>query len=343
MDFEKGLLRRAGLAAAVLGAFLGVALAAASPASAGDAWSSITGAFGGDKPPEDTSGVIDYRPRPALVVPPTNDLPPPQAPGTASPTNAPNWPKPADASALTAARADSRRPAPTADSKIDSGAAQAVYLPDTGPNCNDLAGMPMCFNTPWGQEIDLPGAQKEPGKHGVTLSNAPTRQYLTDPPVTYMQAVQLSAAASENGAVMAAAGGQEQQKCMMPGWFGCPENQGVGQQGAGGQENPGGIDAGLGAAKQKCMFPGSFGCPAEQAGAQTASANDGAVPAASANASAGQDLPTKIAPPASPRPANKCQFPGWFGCPDTQASIDAGSGASTQKCMFPGVFGCPAN
>ncbi len=240
MDFERGLLRHIGLASTAVGAFLCVALPAASPAQAqasdGNMFSSVTNfvsaPFGGGKPAsvDDNNGVIDYRPRPALVVPPTNDLPPPQSQGARSP----DWPKDPDGTALRKAKADSRRPAPSAGSAAgaDAGPSQGVYVPVDGPNCNSVAGMPMCFTMPWGQEVTLPGAKKD--NQGVRLTTSASRKYLTDPPVTYMEAVQLSqnepghaqdqGGQKATGAVAAAPAPGEKPpvKCMFPGWFGCP-------------------------------------------------------------------------------------------------------------------------
>ncbi|MGB7092213.1 MAG: hypothetical protein WBD60_07475, partial [Methylovirgula sp.] len=64
--------------------------------------------FVGWGPSKTAQDGIDYTARPALVVPPKMDLPPPQAP-LAKPTD---WPNDPDAAARRRAEADSRRPAP---------------------------------------------------------------------------------------------------------------------------------------------------------------------------------------------------------------------------------------
>ncbi|MGB8278567.1 MAG: hypothetical protein WCF20_11645 [Methylovirgula sp.] len=397
MDLERGLLRHISLASTAVGAFLCVALPVASPAQAqaadGNMLNSVTNffsaPFGGGKPApaEDNDGVIDYRPRPALVVPPTNDLPPPQPAAARSP----DWPKDPDAAALRKAKADSRRPAPkaavagpeapqaeapapakraaddlrtlpegsldplwlartmTAPAKDDSPAAgdaapgQSVYLPPEGPNCNSVAGMPMCFTAPWGQEVALPGAVKGGGGQGVRLRTSASRKYLIDPPVTYLEAVPISQNAPGNaqaqggqkptGAAAAPAPGEKKppSKCMFPGWFGCPEqtpavqlsqrDPAIGQTqgaqpaaGATASAETGG--PGSQPAAKKCMFPGWFGCPEQRQvvqlsqGDSASGQTQGAQPAAGATASA------EIGGPASQPAAKTCMFPGWFGCPE---------------------------
>jgi hypothetical protein len=64
--------------------------------------------FVGWGPSKTAQDGIDYTARPALVVPPKMDLPPPQAP-LAKPAD---WPNDPDAAARRRAEADSRRPAP---------------------------------------------------------------------------------------------------------------------------------------------------------------------------------------------------------------------------------------
>ena len=89
----------------------GVALAAllaAGPAHAdGDMWNSMLGWVGmGHKANASTNGpddgAIDYTPKPALVVPPKMDLPPPQA-STSTPAD---WPHDPDATARVKAEAE---------------------------------------------------------------------------------------------------------------------------------------------------------------------------------------------------------------------------------------------
>lgn len=200
MNFERGLLRRMGLASTAVGAFLYAVLPMAEPAQAGDdnMFSSVTNffqaPFGGGKPGADKSNdrVIDYRPRPALVVPPSYNLPHPQS----SVTRSADWPKASDAAALREAKADSRRPAPLADqaaSDVASGdAGQESRIIRSGApapqsNCTSVAGMQVC--APWGK-ISLPGFGKDEADSGdIRLNAHPKRKYLTDPPVDYMEAV----------------------------------------------------------------------------------------------------------------------------------------------------------
>jgi hypothetical protein len=306
MEFDRGQLRRIGLASTAAGALLCATL----PVHAGDAWNPLSMIGGANKPADDSNGVIDYRPRPALVVPPSSDLPPPQA---SDPRSA-DWPKAPDATALKAAKADSRRPAPSMDSQVNGsgGPSQPVFLADKGPNCNSLAGMPMCFTTPWGQDVALPGAVKSDQLHGVVLNATPTRQYLTDPPANYLGAVPLPAHEehpASGGTAAAAPGataGQEPPKnCNTPGWFGCPETYNT-QPGAAQT----GWDVGVGKSTQQCVAPGLFGCPANPPAQTQASAS-----VATSTAPPPAQAPVPAPAPATP-PASKCATPGWFGCPE---------------------------
>ena len=215
MNFERGLLRRIGLASTAAGALLYAALPMAAPARAGNdnMLSSVTNffkaPFGGGTPTTDgdANEAIDYRPRPVLVVPPSYDLPPPQprAAGIA------DWPKEPDGVALRKAKADSRRPAPP----IDASAGDHTPSPDgvvatnastQSANCSGGTGKSACVAVPWRNSnafnlSQIPGLNLIPGlkKSGepaiVRLNSNPTRKYLTDPPVDYMEAVQLP----ENG------------------------------------------------------------------------------------------------------------------------------------------------
>ena len=136
----------------------GVALAAllaASPARAdGDMWNSMLGWVGlGHKQQQSPdNGTIDYTPRPALVVPPKMDLPPPQASlGTPA-----DWPHDPDATARIRAEADLRRPAPSSDSSSDQTPGDFVADADkTKPSPSwdrsswqYEAGKPICFYGP---------------------------------------------------------------------------------------------------------------------------------------------------------------------------------------------------
>jgi hypothetical protein len=232
MNFERGLLRHIGVASTAIG----VLVYAALPAQAdGNILSPITNfvaaPFGGGKkvaaPADDHNSVIDYRPRPALVVPPNTDLPPPHP----SVVRSADWPKDPDGPALRRAKADSRRLAPLSDSKLDddsadSGADSAPPPEQTAAmpsNCTMIGGMPICVATPWGK-VDLPGGggKAENAKGDVHLSSKPTRQYLTDPPVAYLAPVQITEADQKE----AKAAAKSETKCLIPtpGWFGCPSS-----------------------------------------------------------------------------------------------------------------------
>lgn len=186
MNFERGLLRRMGLASTAVGAFLYAVMPMAGPAQAGDdnMFSSVTNffaaPFGGGKPADNVNnGSIDYRPRPTLVVPPSYNLPPPQPHST----RAADWPKDPDATALNKARADSRRPAPLSDPA--AGGRQDIRVIKTdAPLPKDKCttfGMPLCL--PWGKHADNNGK--------LVLQSSMPRKYLTDPPVDYTEAVEI--------------------------------------------------------------------------------------------------------------------------------------------------------
>jgi hypothetical protein len=91
-------------------AWLAFVLPGAVPARADDNWWNNMLGFVGMGPKQPADDAIDYSARPALVVPPKMDLPPPQA---ALPKPA-DWPNDPDAAARRRAEADSRRPAPPA-------------------------------------------------------------------------------------------------------------------------------------------------------------------------------------------------------------------------------------
>src|SRR5579872_6834914 len=99
----------------------------AGPAMAEDGiWNSMLSFMGMGKSKDQVqSDSIDYSARPALVVPPKMDLPPPQT-AAAHPTD---WPKDPDAAARHRAEADSRRPAPPSDS-ADTSATQTADAQD---------------------------------------------------------------------------------------------------------------------------------------------------------------------------------------------------------------------
>jgi hypothetical protein len=184
----------------------GVALAAllaASPARAdGDMWNSMLGWVGmGHKTDASTSGpddgAIDYTPKPALVVPPKMDLPPPQA-STSTPAD---WPHDPDATARVKAEADSRRPAPSSDSSSDNSSGDFVADADKAkpdnPNgeseaCTDQAGKPICFYGPsglmnfakgWNMGGLFQSHSEDTSK--LRIGSEPPRQYLIQPPPGY--------------------------------------------------------------------------------------------------------------------------------------------------------------
>ncbi|MGP8233386.1 MAG: hypothetical protein ACLQL2_12110 [Methylovirgula sp.] len=183
--------------AAALGSVALAALLAAGPARAdGDMWNSMLGWVGlGHKQqqsPDD--GTIDYTPRPALVVPPKMDLPPPQ---TAQGTPA-DWPHDPDAAARARAEADSRRPAPSSDSSSDQSAGDFVADADKAKpsasgeseSCSDQAGKPICFYGPadlvnftkgWGTLFQ--GHPEDTSK--LRIGSEPPRKYLIQPPPGY--------------------------------------------------------------------------------------------------------------------------------------------------------------
>jgi hypothetical protein len=285
MEFDRGLLRHIGLASTAVGAFLCVA----SPAMAdGNMFGSVTNffsaPFGGNKG-DDNGDVIDYRQRPVLVVPPSNDLPPPHA----VVTRTANWPKDPDGTALRRAKADSRRPAPSSDSKLDPSQVDALAdTPDTPEkpsdrteSCSNVRGTPVCISMPSFNGIpgveNLFGANKSTTE--VHLSAHPHRKYLSDPPVTYLAPVEVSQDGGDGG-------------------------QGTGTVGA---AAPGGEQA-----PSQCMFPGWFGCPERQPVVRISQGGDASAPAQGAPA---QGAPAQGAPASQPA-AKKCMLPGWFGCPE---------------------------
>jgi hypothetical protein len=182
----------------------GVALATllvGGPARAdGDMWNSMLGWVGLGHKQQQTpdDGTIDYTPRPALVVPPKMDLPPPQA-STATPAN---WPHDPDAAARAAAAADSRRPAPSSDSSADDTSSTGFVADaakakpdDSGESetCSSAAGKPICFYGPssfvnftkgWGNFGNVFGSHPEDTSK-LRVGIEPPRQYLTQPPPGY--------------------------------------------------------------------------------------------------------------------------------------------------------------
>ncbi len=158
------------LAAGVWGA--GPALAADD----GSLFSPVLGLFGAQtgKPDE----AINYQPRPPLVVPPKQDLPPPQAKAA----HGTDWPNDPDVAARHRAAADSRRPAPQVTIAPPPGAPESglVRMKD---EC--MAGNTTCIapeDSFWDKiKNTFTGGAKE-----VVLNGAePNRDYLVDPPPGY--------------------------------------------------------------------------------------------------------------------------------------------------------------
>jgi hypothetical protein len=188
----------------VIAATSGVALAAlliASPARAdGDMWNSMLGWVGlGHKSQSPDDGTIDYTPRPALVVPPKMDLPPPQT-ALATPQN---WPHDPDRTARARADADSRRPAPSSDSSSDQTTGDFVADADKSKKdsnsgeseaCSGDPGKPICFYGPsslinftkgWTGGI-FDGFNSHPEDTSkLRVGVEPPRQYLSQPPPGY--------------------------------------------------------------------------------------------------------------------------------------------------------------
>ena len=142
-------------------------------------------------------GAIDYTPKPALVVPPKMDLPPPQA-STSTPAD---WPHDPDATARAKAEADSRRPAPSSDSSSDNSSGDFVAdadkaKPDNANGeseaCTNEAGKPICFYGPSGLMNFAKGwnmgglFQSHPEDTSkLRIGSEPPREYLIQPPPGY--------------------------------------------------------------------------------------------------------------------------------------------------------------
>jgi hypothetical protein len=134
---------------------------------------------------------IDYNERSPLVVPPTRDLPPPEA-STAPP--APNWPKDQDMLRRAKAKAEEKKIAPHPDYVADSSRPLM-------PNELDPAGAPK-VNTPIDSSASANSLMSDPYDHGVkkslfsgifaskneytTFTGEPSRGTLTDPPPGYL-------------------------------------------------------------------------------------------------------------------------------------------------------------
>ena len=182
-------------------AALGVGLAglvlctnSAARAGDGDDGSSVMGkimeTFGLRDPNSSYAG-IDYNERSPLVVPPTRDLPQPEA-STAPPV--PNWPKDQDMIRRAKAKAEEKKVAPKPDYVSDSSR-------PLRPNELDPAGAPR-VNTPIDSSASANSLMSDPRDQGVkkslfsgmfsskteytTFTGEPSRGTLTDPPPGYL-------------------------------------------------------------------------------------------------------------------------------------------------------------
>jgi len=130
---------------------------------------------------------INYTERSPLVVPPTRDLPPPQA-STAPPV--PDWPKDADIKRREKAKAE-KKVGPRPDYVIDS--SRALRPDELNAKGAPAAGAPTQNPAP-----DAQASQPPPPKKGLfsfsffkkeeyaTFTGEPVRESLTDPPPGYL-------------------------------------------------------------------------------------------------------------------------------------------------------------
>ncbi|MGA3302442.1 MAG: hypothetical protein ABSC72_04050 [Methylovirgula sp.] len=315
MNFQDGSPRGFGLTSAAIGALMVAALSCPLPVHADGLPNPLANFMGGGT----DNGPIDYRPRPALVVPPTNDLPPPQ---TSSTVPSANWPKAPDTKILNAAKADSRRPAPSEDSQLSGDAANQKVVFQDENECNKVLGMPMCLSG-WGQD----GGRPKP----VVLTTQ-QRRYLIDPPATYLAAVPMQPGDARYA--------PPPPSCSTPGWFGCPEQPDtywkvLGMQpprpngAAGGGADPNGAaDGGAPpgqifgqqppAPQKKCpLGPGWLGCQEQPQVLGPTQAQ--AQPGTTGNQQSASDDQGPVPPgqvfgqPRAPLQQH-CMLNGWFGC-----------------------------
>lgn len=145
----------------------------------------------GLRDPKGSYAGIDYNERSPLVVPPTRDLPPPEA-STAPP--APNWPKDQDMIRRAKAKAEAKKVAPHPDYVSDSSRPLM-------PNELDPAGAPK-VNTQIDSSASANSLMNDPRDKGVkkslfsgifsskteytTFTGEPSREALTDPPPGYL-------------------------------------------------------------------------------------------------------------------------------------------------------------
>ena len=187
-----GMLVHAALGVGLAGLILG----ATSTARAGDddQGSSVMGKIMetlGLRDPNGNYAGIDYNERSPLVVPPTRDLPPPEA-STAPP--APNWPKDQEMIRRAKAKAEEKKVAPKPDYVADSSRPLM-------PNELDPAGAPR-VSAPIDSSASANSLMSDPRDKGVkkslfsgifsskteytTFTGEPSRQTLTDPPPGYL-------------------------------------------------------------------------------------------------------------------------------------------------------------
>jgi hypothetical protein len=189
---------RAVLVHAALGIGLaGLFLCSNSAARAGDDDDNSPSVMGkimetfGLRDPNGSYAGIDYNERSPLVVPPTRDLPPPEA---AAAPPAPNWPKDQDMIRRAKAKAQEKKVAPHPDYVADSSR-------PLRPNELDPAGAPK-VNTPFDSSASANSQMADPRDQGVkkslfsgifakkteftTFTGEPSRGTLTDPPPGYL-------------------------------------------------------------------------------------------------------------------------------------------------------------
>lgn len=241
MKLDRGSLLQIGLASTALSAILCVA----SPAFAdgvnflSPVTNFVTSPFANKNKTNDDPNDIDYRPRPTLVVPPTNDLPPPHA----ASARAADWPKSSDADAARRARADSRRPAPSNDSMLDgkpptpadTGTTVSQTASGQKQRCSVQFGVPICMGGPLadaGNSFNFfSGGSGLFGSSGsdasdVHLSANPGRQYLSDPPVSYLAPAPISEEAQKEANKEVAKSQEKPMWCVVPGMLGCTPAKG---------------------------------------------------------------------------------------------------------------------
>jgi hypothetical protein len=188
-----GMLVHAVLGLGLVGAVLGTP----SAARAGDDDDNSPSVMGkimetlGLRDPNGNYAGIDYNERSPLVVPPTRDLPPPEA---AAPPPVPNWPKDQDMIRRAKAKAAEKKVAPHPDNVADSSRPLM-------PNELDPAGAPK-VNTVFDSSASANSQMADPRDQGAkkslfsgifrskteytTFTGEPSRETLTDPPPGYL-------------------------------------------------------------------------------------------------------------------------------------------------------------